>query len=163
MSSKFERYLNESLAGCGFAVLDHEAAFRLRGRELWQTSTEAWVDSGGVAVLEQLADAMGQRLLKFMAEAVDADGRKRVVPVVARSGDMLDRRIEWVVGYQSVKLKAVARFVEPQPAAPKPAPIADEPPPQPCNARDQWFDEHPGQVDPLKAYEKRKRFGAPRR
>lgn len=112
-----EKYVTESLAACGLAVISGQVAATLRP-DLWRAGTEAGVD------LARLKVSNRQGVARY---SVQFEGLNRPVEVLARSADRLALRLEWVTGFRATDIDVVE---PPQGTRPKPAPPAAKPDPR---------------------------------
>lgn len=106
--SKVDQYVNQSLAGAGFAVMDSIVACTLRG-DLWGHGMEASGDFG----YHKAKDRPGVRRFRAIFKGQES----RPVEVLARSADRLGLRIEWITGLEVVDLVEIVaskRMPEPQ-------------------------------------------------
>lgn len=155
--SQYQTYINDALAHQGWAALDHRVAFWVRPG-LWPGgAVMAGADSGGLQVLERIL--AGRRgILRFRADMTVQGERFNDVALVAFSSAQLAERLTWF-GLEVSDIRKVHSFAEARAEVPKAAPKDDQPPPYACEARDAWFDAHPGQIDPLKATARQRWFG----
>lgn len=96
---RVENYAHTCLSGSGFVILDAEIACTLR--------PDLWGSSGGLEAAHEMANA--RRRSKIAAIPghrflLRLEGHPRDIEVIARSDDMLDRRIEWVTGMRVLDL-----------------------------------------------------------
>jgi hypothetical protein len=98
MSSQISKFIHESLASAGFAVLSSSIAYSLR-RDLWSSG----MDAGGDFATRNWRNSLGQiaDLKRFRARLAGLD---RDVEVVTRSADALEQRIQWVTGREVLSL-----------------------------------------------------------
>lgn len=129
MQDRAMKFINDGLAHSGLAVLDSAVAFELR-RDLWPTRFGALTDMAtGAAVVRAIA--ADRRALVF---DVQIEGFAQRTLVIAKSGDDLARRIEWIIGRRVLDVRPYAEpAAEPAPAAR--AATAEEIPGWPCQAR----------------------------
>lgn len=111
-----EKYVAESLAASGLAVISGPIAASLRP-DLWRAGTEAGMD------LARLKVANRPGVARY---SVQFEGLNRPVEVLARSADRLALRLEWLTGYRATDIDLVEL---PQGSRPKPAPPAAKPDP----------------------------------
>lgn len=109
--SKSLIYMNQCLAGAGFAVMDTVVAYRLRP-DLWS--------SGQECAMSFRTPMIPEGCERYIAKLASG----RTVNVFARSADALPRRIEWVIGEAVIDLTNAER--EQQPAAVRPAPPSND-------------------------------------
>lgn len=88
MSTKTQQYAHQSLAACGFAVMNSQVAWRLRP-DLWASAQDCGMD-----FTSKLSIPDTQRL------SVKLLGLDTPVVVLTRSLDQLEQRIEWVTGFK---------------------------------------------------------------
>jgi hypothetical protein len=100
MSTKANIYIDQSLAACGFAVLDSTIACTLRP-DLWHSGMEAAGDFS--PRFFQPSGRVGVTRYKGFFE-----GREdRPIEILARSSDRLALRVEWVTGAKLTDLYEV--------------------------------------------------------
>ena len=92
MNSKVARYLTESLAASGCAVVNSQIAYRHRP-DTWATPTNC---GGDFSFTPTKLSQIIQRLGAALYDVDFADGTS--APVAARSTHMLAERIEWLTG-----------------------------------------------------------------
>lgn len=100
-----EHYLHSNLASAGFALLDFELACTLRP-DLWGAhgGNAAAHEFGKPSSRNKINAIPGQRFLLRLK------GHGRDIEVIARSDDMLDRRIQWATGMQVLDLIPMAEL-----------------------------------------------------
>ncbi|MBK7463977.1 MAG: hypothetical protein IPJ50_15430 [Betaproteobacteria bacterium] len=91
MSTKTKQYAQQCIASAGFAVMTSEFAWQLRP-DLWASAQDC-----AMSFKRSIQPDGTQRLIAKLA-----DGRQ--VPVVTRSTNELERRLEWVIGVKVVEL-----------------------------------------------------------
>lgn len=102
---RLENYLHTSLSGAGFVILDSVIACTLR--------PDLWGANGGAASSHE----MGKHSSRNKINAIPGPrfllrlkGHPRDIEVIARSDDMLDRRIQWATGMQVLDLIPMAEL-----------------------------------------------------
>lgn len=95
--SNAQRYVTESLAASGLAVIAGQVACTLRP-DLWSSGTSAGAD---------LARLRTDYLVGVGRYKILFDGLNRPVEVLARSDDRLAVRLEWLVGMQVLEIGEV--------------------------------------------------------
>lgn len=98
MTTKTMKYVNESLAACGFCVLNSAVAMRVRS-DIWTTGVECASDFGRKELTAKLNNLPG--VTRFTGQL---EGISRNVLVLSRSPDFLAQRIGWVTGYSVLQL-----------------------------------------------------------
>jgi hypothetical protein len=94
--SNAKRYVIESLAATGFAILRGSIAFRLRP-DLWATGSDAGYDFIPATLTNRLSGIEGVQT--FLTRFKEIDEGSRFITVLARSGDDLARRIHLITGF----------------------------------------------------------------
>lgn len=150
MNTKFAEYVVRQLAATGFAVIDHVIARELTHDLLWATANNNLGDfTQAEGKLEQFLRSLpGVDLceVRFVG-----DEAWRVVAF--RSDEALPDRILWITGRNVAAVRAYDRphsARNAENAKKRPTASDDEPPPYPCMARTEWFEQR-GQADPLMA------------
>lgn len=96
---RLENYLHTSLSGAGFVILDSQIACTLRP-DLWGTN-------GGMEASYEMHRPHNQnkiRAIRGTRFLLRLNGQPRDIEVIARSEDMLERRIHWATGLQVLDL-----------------------------------------------------------
>lgn len=91
MSTKTQQYANQCLASAGFAIMSPVFAWQLRP-DLWASPQDC-----GVSFASGIPADGAKRLLARFADGTQA-------PILTRSMDLLEKRIEWVAGQKVVSL-----------------------------------------------------------
>ncbi len=96
---RLENYLHTSLSGAGFVILDSQIACTLRP-DLWGTNggMEAAYEMYRPHNKNKIRAIHGKRFLLRL------EGRLRDIELIARSEDMLERRIHWATGLDAFEL-----------------------------------------------------------
>jgi hypothetical protein len=102
---RIENYVHTSLAGAGFVILDSQIACTLRP-DLWGANggMEAALEMARPHNRNKIAAIPGHRFLLRL------QGHPRDAEVIARSDDMLDRRIQWATGMEVLDLFSMAEL-----------------------------------------------------
>ncbi len=104
MSNRIETYVHQSLAGAGFAVLDHTIAAMLRP-DLWGNGNGGMEAAWEFGRAENMLNGL-QGVRRFFMRL---EGSARDIPVVARSSEYLATRIEWTLGRAVLDLVEVTK------------------------------------------------------
>lgn len=91
MTTKTKQYAHQCLASAGFAIMAPTFAWQLRP-DLWASPQDC-----GVSFASGITAEGAKRLLARFADGTQA-------PILTRSLDMLEKRIEWVAGQKVVSL-----------------------------------------------------------
>lgn len=102
--SNAQKYVTESLAASGLAVISGQVACTLRP-DLWSAGTTAGME---------LAKLRTDYLLGVGRFTVQLDGLNRPVTVLARSDDRLALRLQWLTGMAVLDIGEVAAAKAPQ-------------------------------------------------
>ncbi len=103
--NRIDHYIHASLAGAGFVILDSQIACTLR--------PDLWGANGGIEAAHEMTNA--RRRSKIAAIPgyrflLRLQGHPRDAEVIARSDDMLDRRIQWATGMKVLDLFPMAEL-----------------------------------------------------
>lgn len=93
MSNKTKTYATHCLAASGFAVMSSVVAYRLRP-DLWASGQECAFDFRG---RDLRIEGTGRMIV-----TIPGVGQ---APILTRSTDMLEKRIEWVTGFKVEKIE----------------------------------------------------------
>lgn len=102
---RLENYLFASLSCAGFALIDAEIACTLR--------PDLWGQNGGAAASHEFGKPSSRNKLNAIPGQrflLRLKGHGRDIEVIARSDDMLDRRIQWATGMQVLDLIPMAEL-----------------------------------------------------
>lgn len=93
--SKGVKFINESLGACGFAVLRGQVAY-IQRPDLWATASDCGHDLSAKQLENRLSSVYGCTTYLARFEGIDGP----LIKVLARSGDQLAQRIEWITGFK---------------------------------------------------------------
>jgi len=102
---RIENYVHTSLAGAGFVILDSQIACTLR--------PDLWGANGGMEAAHEMARPHNRNKIAAIAGhrfLLRLQGHPRDAEVIARSDDMLDRRIQWATGMKVLDLFPMAEL-----------------------------------------------------
>lgn len=102
---RLENYLHTSLSGAGFVILDSVIACTLR--------PDLWGANGGMEAAYEMArphNANKINAIPCQRFLLRLKGHGRDIEVIARSDDMLERRIQWATGIQVLDLIPMAEL-----------------------------------------------------
>lgn len=123
MSTKFNRYIDDSLASTGFVVLNSQVAYTMRS-DLWSGGMECGADFGSNTWRNRLGYIQG--LKRFHVRIAGIPG---LVDVYSRSADSLARRLEWITGFEIENLyeeQELAGELIPEPTPERPRNVAED-------------------------------------
>ncbi len=115
MTSKVAKYITESLATCGLAILNSRHAFRLRP-DIWPTASECSCDWNHTTTTSALSSFLAQRGAQLFSATI----RDQTVFVVAWSEKVLARRLEWITGAHITQVAVIELGRLNPPKAPAP-------------------------------------------
>jgi hypothetical protein len=103
------RYGNESLAASGIAVWNSQIAMTLRP-DLWSSGVDCGMDFGRLYSRQVIDSHLDGKCHTCFVTLEGIDAR---VKVLARSLDMIAKRVEWLTGYTVIKIDVESHVPRP--------------------------------------------------